>query len=96
MSKIFAKINKIDYAKEFGETIVLQSPPTKEWHPKYEWAGVWARKFIKQYTMILVMYGIYGAILSYVYLTAGYSGLAISGILMLLYTINRLGSRKEY
>lgn len=61
--------------------------PKKEWHPKYEWVGIKARKLAKQSFLTLIPYLVWGAIFSYAFVRGGYASLIISIALSVLYTL---------
>lgn len=84
--------NKYEIAVEnlFNEApkaTVVNTEEKKEWHPKYEWAGKWARQFIKKYATIAITYSILGIILGWTYTTGGYPALIISSVVSIIYSI---------
>ena len=77
--------NFVDSSKEISDAI--------NWKPRYEWAGIWARRFIKNYFSALIIYGFWGLIFSFAYLFGGYPSLIISVSVSIIYSIRFVGNQ---
>jgi len=49
----------------------------------------WAMKNMKQYVVLLITYGVWALLFSYAYMRGGYSALAISIAIAVLYRLDR-------
>jgi hypothetical protein len=63
--------------------------PKKEWHPRYEWVGVKARKLAKQSFLALIPYLLWGAIFFWAFERGGYPAMSISIALSILYNLKQ-------
>ena len=54
----------------------------------------WAMKTAKESFWILIQYGVWALLLGYAYQRAGFEGLAISGIIAILYKLDKLVNKK--
>lgn len=79
---------KCDFMCQTPET------PQQEWKRKTHALRSWAMKNLKETLMILIVYSIWAFLFQYAYSRAGYSGLAISITVAVLYKIDRLVNKK--
>jgi len=54
----------------------------------------WAVKLMKESVIVLIVYGVWACLFNYAYMRAGFSGLAISGIIAILYKLDNLKVKK--
>jgi hypothetical protein len=91
-----AKKKKLkDFVFEYPLTQVKINPetPQEELQRKMKDLRSWAKKTMIESFWILIQYGVWALLLGYAYQRAGFEGLAISGIIAILYKLDRVNKK---
>lgn len=73
--------------------VEIVETPQKEWKRKTKNLRSWALKTMKESVGVLVIYGIWSFLFGYAYANHGYSGLAITLGVVMIYKIDRVVKR---
>jgi quinol-cytochrome oxidoreductase complex cytochrome b subunit len=87
-----AKKKLKDFVLNYPMTMkeVVPETPEEELQRKMMGLRAWAMKTFKESLMVIVIYGVWGLLLGYAYATHGYSGLAISLGVALIYKLDKV------